>query len=463
MKRKRRQELYWKHKPVPELVRLAWPIAVSMLSYSIMTLVDTVFVGRLGANALAGVGLGGVAAFAVTCFGFGLLRSVKVLVSQALGAGQRERLDAYVAAGLVGAVGLGVSFIAVARAVTLALPWLAEDGAAGSLAALYLGVRTLGAPVVLAGVALREARYGIGDSATPMRAALGANLTNIALDALFIFGLGLGVAGAAWATVLAQLVETSVLLSAQSKEGLGFARLRGRHLADVLRVGLPLGLQFVLEVGSFAVLVVMLARISAVDVAAHQIALQACHFSFLPAMALGEAASVLVGQAVGAGEDGLVRLVARRTLLAASIYTGTCGLVMAVGAGGIVSVFTTDAAVRDTAVQLFWVAAVFQVFDGANSVARSVLRGTGDVRVPAVIAVGIAWVCTPPLTWLLGERLGLGALGGWLGLCLEIVVGALVLWWRLERGHWLAAARQSRARLAEDERRAPQIAGAVAG
>ena len=462
MKNELRKELHWKHKPFPELVRLAWPITVSMLSYSVMTLVDTLFVGRLGATALAGVGLGGVVAFTVVCFGFGLLRSVKVLVSQAIGAGRRETVPALVSAGLATALALGALLVLLSRIVVAWLPGLAEDGASGALAALYFAVRTLGAPIALSGVVLREARYGLGDSKSPMRAAVAANVVNVGLDALFIFGLELGVAGAAWATVAAQVLETGLLLRVQAREGLGLRALSFERVADVFRIGLPLGLQFVLEVGSFAVLVVMLARISAVDVAAHQIALQVTHFSFLPAFALGEAASVLTGQAVGAGEDGLVRVVARRTLLAASIYTGTCGLVMALGATYIASSFTTDAAVIATAVQLFWVAACFQIFDGANSVARSVLRGTGDVRVPAVLAVGIAWLCTPPLTWLLGERLGLGAVGGWLGLCLEIIAGALVLWWRLERGHWLPKARESRERLARAHEKRADVSVAVA-
>ena len=106
-----REKLRWKHKPIPELVRLAWPIAVSMLSYSVMTLVSTLFVGRLGANALAGVGLGGVAAFGLIVFGFGLLRSVKVVVSQATGAGRRGDLAVYVAAAVGLAVVLGVAGI----------------------------------------------------------------------------------------------------------------------------------------------------------------------------------------------------------------------------------------------------------------------------------------------------------------------------------------------------------------
>jgi multidrug resistance protein, MATE family len=83
-------------------------------------------------------------------------------------------------------------------------------------------------------------------------------------------------------------------------------------------------------------------------------------------------------------------------------------------------------------------------------VARSVLRGTGDVRVPALIAICSGWTFVPALTWFLGMRHGLGAVGGWLALTVDIVFGALLFWWRLTRGQWLPAARQSRERLARE-------------
>jgi MATE family multidrug resistance protein len=116
-----------------------------------------------------------------------------------------------------------------------------------------------------------------------------------------------------------------------------------------------------------------------------------------------------------------------------------------VAAPPIVAGFTDDPAVVRVAIALLHVAAVFQIFDALNAVMRGVLRGTGDVRFSAVIGVVCAWVCTPPLTWLLGWRLGLGAYGGWIGLCLEIVVSAALLVWRVERHGWRAAARRARA------------------
>src|SRR5207249_3195361 len=135
-----------------------------------------------------------------------------------------------------------------------------------------------------------------------------------------------------------------------------------------------------------------------------------------PAFAVGEAASVMAGQAVGARRDALVLRVARLGLLAAGAYTGACSIVFALGGGLIVAGFTTAPALTSVAVRLLQVAAAFQVFDGANVIARSVLRGAGEVRFAAVVGVTTSWVLTPPLAWLLGYRLGLGAFGGWLGL-----------------------------------------------
>ncbi|MBI2895669.1 MAG: MATE family efflux transporter [Deltaproteobacteria bacterium] len=438
--------LAWAASPLPELVRLAWPITVSMLSYSVMTLVGTLFVGRLGSYALAGVGLGGTAAFTLMCFGFGVLRGVKVLVSQAVGAGSKDEADAFLGAGILWAAALSVAIVIAGEIVAQWLPGLAATAASGDAARTYLRIRILGTPMVLVYVAIREARYGLGDARSPMVGAVAGNVVNVALDWLLIVHLGLGVAGAAWSTVFAHLVEAGVLCAVQRRDGFGLGVARLRHALDVWRLGLPTALQFVLESGSFALLAALIASLSEVEMAAHQIALQVIHFSFLPAFAVGEAASVLTGQAVGADRGDLVRVVARRALLAAGVYTGLCSLLFAFGGAWIVAPFAAETATRVVAVRLLVVAAIFQVFDGANIIARGALRGTGDVRYAAAIGILTSWLLTPPMTWLLGVRAGLGALGGWTGLCLEIIAGALLLWWRLERGAWRHAAARSRER-----------------
>lgn len=442
----RKNELAWRSAPRAELLRLAWPIAVSMVSYAVMTLVDTLFVGQIGPAALAGVGLGGTAAFVAICFPMGLLRGVKINVSQAIGGGRHEDVSRHIGAGVVVAIAVGLVIALGGFVLAGVLPYITATAESGAAAREYVWIRLLGTPLVMTYVALREGRYGLGDSHSPMVAVVTGNVVNIGLDYLFIFSFGWGVAGAAWATVIGHVVEAAILVSRQREEG--WAKPRMRDLRNLWRVGLPTGIQFLLEVGAFAVLAGLLAALSEREMAAHQIALQVIHFTFLPTLAFSEAVSVLAGQAVGANRDSLVHEVAREGLKIAAAYAVLCTFVLVAFAGPIASAFTTDVDLRTAAIHLLYVAAVFQIFDAANVMARGALRGVGDVRYAAVLGITTAWVCTPPLTYLLGYEAGLGALGGWLGLCLEIMVGACLLWHRLLRDGWKAAAKESRLALA---------------
>ena len=435
-----------------QLVSLAWPITVSTLSFTVMTAVDTAFVGRLGSAALAGVGLGGIALLTVVCFGFGLLRAVKVLVSQGAGAGAgvSESVLPFLGAGVYAALALSVLALVVGLPIARYLPHFSASPEAGSVAYTYLSIRLLGAPVVLVSCAIREARYGLGDSRSPMYAALLSNAIHIPLNYLMIFSLGWGIAGAAYATLIVQLVELGWMLAIQAKDGLGLRVTQLTHLRDVLRLGVPTGSEFLLSVAAFSALVLLIARMGEADLAAHQVAIQVSQFAFMPAVSIGEAASVLAGQAVGANEDRRVLLVAKGALVLASVYALSCALVFVIAAAPLLRLFTTDTGVQHIGVNLLYVAAGFQIFDAANIVARSVLRGTGDVRLPALFAICSGWCLVPALTWYWGIRRGLGAVGGWLALTVDLCVGAAFFWWRLRRGDWLRAARSSRERLARE-------------
>jgi MATE family multidrug resistance protein len=422
-------------------------MTVSMVSFSVMTLVDTLLLGHLGRAQLAGVGLAGISSFMLLCFSFGLLQGAKVLVSQAIGASRPEEARAYLAAAICLALGIGVLTVGLGQLLAIVIGHLASTEAAADAAQTYLRLRVLGAPLVLLYAALREVRQAEGDSRTPMLATVAANIVNTALAVFFIYGLKLGVAAVACATLIAHGVEAGIMVLSQRERGWGFSRMRRAHLSELMRVGIPTGLQFMLEVGAFGALSLMISLFSEVEMASHQIALQVIHFSFLPALSMAEAAAVLAGQAVGAGRYELVNRVARMALWISSTYALTCTVVFAVLARPIAMSFTPDPTVIVRATTLLHIAAVFQLFDAANIVARCTLRGAGDVRYAAVIGVTTSWLCTPTLTWLLGRYYGLGAVGGWLGLCLEIFVGAAVMWWRLERRGWTRAAMLSRERV----------------
>lgn len=439
--------LPWRLKPFPELVRLAWPITVSMLSYSVMTLVDTIFAGRLGASALGAVGFGGVVTFTVFCFGMGLLRAPKIIVSQAVGAGLRGRVAGSIGAGLVVAVVLGFVTATVGQIVSLELPHVADESAAVKLAQRYVAIRLFGAPLLFVGYVIREVRCALSDARSPMRAALLANLLHVPLNATLIFALGLGVAGAAISTVISQAVEMALLLVIQREDGYGLAQVTRRDVRELWNVGWPLGVERFLNVASFTVLVSLVARTSDTDLAAHQVAHQVNLFAILPMMSVAEAAAVLAGQAVGANEDDLVKRIARTAAFTGTAYGIVCAFVYVTCGPLLVHALSSEPAVRHLAVRLLWIGAAWQAFDALYLVGGSVLRGAGDVRFATTAMVVIAWVVTPPLVLLLGVHFRMGAVGGWLALLAEWAVGAGTLWLRIERGGFLRAAHRARARL----------------
>lgn len=440
--------LSWTERPGRELLHLAWPITISMLSFSAMTLVSTGFVASIGSDELAGVGLAGVIGFSLVCFGIGLLRGAKTLVSQAVGAGRGDRIPELVGAAIGTALVLGVLATIVGQ---LLAPWLASLSAsprAGGFAAEYLAIRSLGASLVLVYCALREASYGVGDTRTPMRASLAGNAVNIVLDIILILGLGWGVQGAAVATIFGNVTEVFVLGWPMRVQ---LRRVTWRPVAvrEVWRQGVPNGLQFIMEVGAFLILTVLIARSSAVDGAAHQMVLHLVNVSFLPAHALAESAAVLVGQAVGANKDHLVPIVARRAFTIGAVYASLCCVLYAVLGGTIAHAMASgDPALAARATTLVHVSLLFLVADASNVIARGVLRGASDVRYAAVVGIATSWLTTPPLAWLLGVQAGLGAVGGWLGLAIEIVVGAVLFWHRVQRGGWRPAAARARRQMA---------------
>jgi MATE family multidrug resistance protein len=429
-------------------VRLAWPIAVSVLSYSVMNIVDTYFVARLGSAAVGGVGLGGLASFTVLCFAFGLLRAVKVLVSQEVGAGRRDVARATLGAGLWVALGLGVLGTLLTLPVAwFVLPRVAASSAVADHARDYTLIRALGALPVLLGSTLREGRYGFSDSRSPMWAAVGVNLLHIPLNYALIFGLHLGVAGAAWSTLSVQLLDCAILGWVQLHDGLGLRAARRAHAVSILKVGAATGLEFFLGVSAFSVLVAFVAHMSEADLAAHQIAIQIIHFAFLPVVAVGEAASVLSGQVVGAGRDELVPRVARLAVAIGAGYATLCTLIFGLFARQLPTWFGAEPAVVDIATHLLWVAAAFQLIDAVGIVLRALLRGTGDVRIPALQAVISSWLLVPALTFWLGFSHGLGALGGWLALTADMTFGAAFVAGRLAFGAWRSEAVRSRERM----------------
>ena len=426
------------------LIQLSWPIAVSMLSYSVMTAVDTLFVGRKGPCAIAAVGLGGLVSFGLLTFAMGLLRAGKVMIAHAVGANEEDRVDIIARSNL--RLSLLLSAVTLAATVAIA-PLLArafDEPLAGRLVVRYVLVRAAAIPFFLMATSLRECSQALGDSRRPMNAALAANLANIPFNAWLVLGLDWGVVGSALANVLAQVIDFGCL-AMQRRGWLKRGGIDGAAVWRILRLGWPLGVEMFLDVSSFAALAFIIARFGAVELAAHQIALQVSQLAILPLLALAEAASVLVGQASGARRLDAVRPIVRSALWVGLSYAAVLGLVLTLGHESIAGLFTDDRGVHWLSALLIQMVAGFQLGFVLYSVGRAVLRGLGDLRFTALTTVGVAWICTPTLGLLLGHYLGWGVVGGWCGISVEITVASVLYLRRLERGGWARAGQRLRA------------------
>lgn len=420
--------LSWESRPSSELVRLAWPMALSFLSLSVMTLVDTLFIGQLGAVPLAAVGIGGPVVFTVASFGIAVFGAAKISVGQAQGRGDVARTHLLLGAFSKLALALGAGSAVVGLLVSLALPLFTDAGTETSLARDYVAVRSLGLPLALWATAIGQWRAARGDSHSAMRAALVANVANVPLNALFLFGFGWGVQGAALATVCSRVVELGWLLAIQRPEGLFWRSASSRDALACLRTGLATGTERVLDMIAFTSVPVLLSWVGAVEVAAHQIVLQIMLISFLPLFAVSESVSILIAQARGAERSDLTGRLARTGIGIALLWGALCGLGLITFAELLVAPFSDDRRIIEAAGSALLVAAALQFVNAGYNVQKGILRGFSAFRLVALVTIACAWVITPALTYFfLAIYHGLGVVGAWWALCIEVSVGAAVL------------------------------------
>jgi MATE family multidrug resistance protein len=412
-----------------------------MLSYTFMGIADTFMVARIGTTEIAAVGLGMTATFTLTCFGLGLLNAVKVVASQAFGAGNPARSREAAYQGMFIAV---VTGLVVLGLTPLSGPILALMGARNGvmvMGAEYFQLRLLGVLPMFLSIAAFGYFQGLGDTRTPMRITVVANLVNVGLDVVLIFGLGpfpeMGTTGAAVATAVAFGLQggAAVLVLVRSGRTLDFQRrpFRLKGSRELLRLGLPMGMQWFLEVIGWAAFAGFVARQGEVHLAAHTIAIRVISVSFLVGHGIGEGASILTGQAVGARQEGVARRVARRATYLCLGVMGACGLAFVFFGTQIIGFFRPGPEVLDTAVSLLLIAAAFQLFDAVVVVKTGVLNGAGDTRFVMFVGVAIAWTILVPFGYLLCNGAGYGAPGAWWAILLELLVLAAVLAWRWER------------------------------
>ncbi len=427
------------------MLALAAPVVIAEVGWVAMQIVDTLIVGRLGADAIGAVGLASSLFIAIAVFAMGLLLGMDPLVAQAFGANRIDECHHWLVAGVWLAILASPPIIGAVYALNYTLPMWGLPRGVLVLAQPYLTLLTWSLPPLLFYVAFRRYLQAMNVVRPVTITLIAANVVNAAANWILIFGNfglpALGVRGSAYATLSARILMALALLCVivrrerrvmpklwHTPRALDAGRVR-----RLILLGLPAGGQMVLEVGVFATASALAARVSAEALAAHQIALNMAALTFMVPFGLASAAAVRVGHAIGRRDpDGAVR--AGWTAIAIGVtFMATAAAVFLAVPGMLMRAFTTDAAVIHTGVALLFVAAVFQLFDGVQGVTTGALRGLGNTRTAMLWNLGGHWFVGLPLGYLLCFRLGYGVTGLWWGLSTGLIIcgiGLLAAWGR---------------------------------
>jgi MATE family multidrug resistance protein len=441
------------------VIMLALPLFLNSGLQALLNLTDAWFIGRISTDATAAMG---ALYFLVTVFilllsGVGM--GVQTLVAQAYGSGHKTRAAAAVWTGCWSALLTTPLFVLLAVVGRWLLAPFELAPNIEYLALEYWFPRLLGGPLAVAIWALTGFFNGIGRTQITLAVAISVTAVNTVLNELFMFWLGLGMAGAAWATtaslLLGLVLMVGVFLSAGVRASFKSHQVwqpQWRNLRRLFALGLPIGLFMVSDLVGLALFQIMTVKLGVVDGAATQIVMMLTSTAYMPALGVAQAGTTLVGQSIGAGDKRWAMRIGNTVILLLVAYMGLVGVFLAFAGAWLIPLFTSaaDAYVPEVIAlgqTLLWFVAGYQVFHALSIGSTFCLQGAGDVKVPAVLSNGLSWFGFVPLTHMLSFKLGqgwvdflpqygLGVLGGWGAFLAYMVVMGVLLSWRWRSGAW---------------------------
>ncbi len=432
------------------LLRIALPLIAAFLAEFAMFLTTKIVVGRLGYHELAAVGLAGDLSFEVLVVLMGLLSVIGVLVAQAEGAGLKRDAGHAARQGLIVAAVIGLPATALVWNLSAVMVLTGQDPKVIELAAPYLHALSGFILPVLWFAVLRGFVAALARTGAVMVITVGAVGLNYFLTLGLVegtFGLpALGVAGAGWATtIVSWIMLAALVVYAYKTPGLrGYGLFRGRLrfdpavCAEIARLGLPVAGLVVLEAGLFMAVSILSGVLGAETLAAYEILMGWVGIPFVVALGLAEATMVRVALGLGRGSPAAAR---QAGLLGMAMGIGILSVMVVVPLGLadlITQIFLAPedpgfARISALTARLLVIVAVFQVFDGLQSIASHALRGMKDTVAPLWLAGFGYWVLGIGGGCLLTFPLGLGAEGLWWGLALGLIVTGNLLAWRFVR------------------------------
>ncbi|MBD8487249.1 MATE family efflux transporter [Echinicola sp. CAU 1574] len=426
---------------------LSIPMILEMLMESLFAVVDIFFVGKLGVQAVATVGLTESVLTIVYSVAIGLSMAATAVVARRIGEKKKKAASeaAFQAICICAVLAISVGLLGLIFAKDLLTIMGGEPDLVNS-GYRYTQVIFAGNISVMLLFLINGVFRGAGNAVIAMRTLWLANGINIVLDPLLIFGIGfmpeLGLEGAAWATTIGRsigvLYQFSVLLRGKSIISFHWEvlRFKWKTVKNILKIAIGGMGQFLIESASWIILMRIVSVSGSIALAGFTIAIRLIIFALLPAMGFSNAAATLVGQNLGAGQPDRAEHSAWKAAHYTAVFLGVCGAVFFLGGETVIGWFNDNPEVVAVGGNGLGIICLGYVFFAYGMVMSQSLNGAGDTKTPTIINICVLWLFQLPLAYVLSTYFGLGANGVFIAIAVGHSVHALVSGWIFNKGKW---------------------------
>ncbi|MEO9894706.1 MATE family efflux transporter [Aurantibacter sp.] len=432
-------------------LKLASPVILGLIGHTLVQFADNVMVGQLGTAELAAVSLGSSFVFIGMSFGIGFSTAITPLVAEADSAGKKTDAKSAFKHGLILCTLIGLTLFGVIMLCKPVLYYMNQPTEVVALAMPYLDLVALSLVPLVIFQAFKQFSEGLSQTKYPMYAAVIANVLNILLNYLLIFGnLGfpqMGIIGAAIGTLVSRVVMILfiwLMLKNKNKfhdyvTAFNFKKIEKKVMRKIISLGFPSALQMFFEVVIFTAAIWLTGVLGKNPQAANQIALNLTSMTFMVGMGLSVAAMIRVGNQKGLHNFKELRRIAFSIFILTLLFEIVFAILFFIGRNWFPTLYLDEKDLINLAdntevialtAQLMVIAAFYQISDGIQVVVLGALRGLQDVKIPTWITLFAYWVIGFPLCYYLGLHTELKSVGIWIGLLLGLTASAIMLYIR---------------------------------
>lgn len=433
---------------------VALPVMITQAGQVLVQIADNIMVGHVGTAQLAGVSFANALFMIAMVTLIGFSQGLTPLVGQSIGKGESGEAAGYLRNSIVlNAIAYSIIFLILTGVLAL-MPRMGQDPEVLVYARQYFSINMFSLIPMLFFFTSRFFAEGVGNTSYAMWITVIANMMNILLNWILIFGHfglpALGVRGAALSTLISRIFTAGVFAAILFRAEVfrkftvqafgsgtmvpeGKVRLSWHRMGEILRLSIPIAFSSMLEVTAFSFAAIMVGWMGKTELAAHQVANNLGQLSFLIATGVGAAATIRVSHQYGAGRYHETLMAGLAAIHMAVMYMCTCGTLFLSLRHLLPAVYTNDLEVISIASRLIVVLAMYQVVDAIQLTSISALRGLKDTKVPMIYAAVAYYGVAIPSGYLLGFTLGIGPAGVWYGLLAGLSVAAVLYYTRFRR------------------------------